>query len=105
MLHNPFFVLLLFMCKHTLGTAEKKKRRIFILAYITILACIIIKQCVSLQMKTGLKVFFVIMITDLSHQKTLQSWLLWNSHHELKAWFKRRILHAPNQILILVDSN
>ena len=22
-----------------------------------------------------------------------------------KAWFKRRILHAPNQILILVDSN
>ena len=23
----------------------------------------------------------------------------------LKAWFKRRILHAPNQILILVDSN
>ena len=24
---------------------------------------------------------------------------------EYKAWFKRRILHAPNQILILVDSN
>ena len=24
---------------------------------------------------------------------------------EIKAWFKRRILHAPNQILILVDSN
>ena len=23
----------------------------------------------------------------------------------LQAWFKRRILHAPNQILILVDSN
>ena len=23
----------------------------------------------------------------------------------IKAWFKRRILHAPNQILILVDSN
>ena len=23
----------------------------------------------------------------------------------LKAWFKRGILHAPNQILILVDSN
>ena len=22
-----------------------------------------------------------------------------------QAWFKRRILHAPNQILILVDSN
>ena len=22
-----------------------------------------------------------------------------------KAWFKRRILHAPNQILILVDLN
>ena len=22
-----------------------------------------------------------------------------------KAWFKSRILHAPNQILILVDSN
>ena len=22
-----------------------------------------------------------------------------------KAWFRRRILHAPNQILILVDSN
>ena len=22
-----------------------------------------------------------------------------------KAWFKRRILHAPNQILIIVDSN
>ena len=22
-----------------------------------------------------------------------------------KAWFKRRILHAPNQILIVVDSN
>ena len=22
-----------------------------------------------------------------------------------KAWFKRRILHTPNQILILVDSN
>ena len=24
---------------------------------------------------------------------------------ESEAWFKRRILHAPNQILILVDSN
>ena len=24
---------------------------------------------------------------------------------EFKAWFKRRILHAPNQILILVDLN
>ena len=23
----------------------------------------------------------------------------------VKAWFKRRILHAPNQILVLVDSN
>ena len=22
-----------------------------------------------------------------------------------KAWFERRILHAPNQLLILVDSN
>ena len=39
-----------------------------------------------------------------------------NSDHDLpvrekmvtnysQAWFKRRILHAPNQILILVDSN
>ena len=27
-------------------------------------------------------------------------------YHEYDyAWFKRRILHAPNQILILVDSN
>ena len=25
--------------------------------------------------------------------------------HKSKAWFKRRILHAPNQILILVESN
>ena len=25
--------------------------------------------------------------------------------YSAKAWFKRRILHAPNQILILVDSN
>ena len=25
--------------------------------------------------------------------------------NDLEAWFKRRILHAPNQILILVDSN
>ena len=25
--------------------------------------------------------------------------------HAGKAWFKRRILQAPNQILILVDSN
>ena len=24
---------------------------------------------------------------------------------QTKAWFKHRILHAPNQILILVDSN
>ena len=33
----------------------------------------------------------------------------WQVHNLLvnvaKAWFKRRILHAPNQILILVDSN
>ena len=28
-----------------------------------------------------------------------------NEQLEAKAWFKRRILHAPNQILILVDSN
>ena len=27
------------------------------------------------------------------------------SLQENKAWFKRRILHVPNQILILVDSN
>ena len=27
------------------------------------------------------------------------------SMNKAKAWFKRRILHAPYQILILVDSN
>ena len=28
-----------------------------------------------------------------------------NKIFNAKAWFKRRILHAPNQILISVDSN
>ena len=30
---------------------------------------------------------------------------VWSNNGWSKAWFKRRILHAPNQILILVDSN
>ena len=30
---------------------------------------------------------------------------LTHAYQVCKAWFKRRILHAPNQIQILVDSN
>ena len=39
-------------------------------------------------------------------RQLIMSEFVWSSSDSpCKAWFKRRILHAPNQILILVDSN
>ena len=43
-------------------------------------------------------------VQEDSLEEVEENALFLNKFHS-KVWFKRRILHAPSQILILVDSN